>query len=292
MRMRWLTGKWRASALADQSTLPVVAALEVHTAVGRGRSRPLIVHADDGHDYVIKLRAIPKTARRLIAEVIAGKIAAGLGIPQPPMALVSIDPDLPAIDLLPEKEDELRESAGYVFGSRVIDKVNTLRRTADCPIPPDDAARIVWFDSLVMNADRKWRNPNILIGNDRYWVIDNDSAFHLHHKWADPGRWKEFSYSPSSGLQWWQKVDHVLLPWASSIADAGNRLAPLVDDELIADAIDSVPSEWFGQAFPDGSVIEPWRMYEATISWRLRARRDFEALADVARFEGICRERV
>jgi len=270
---------------------PVVRAVNEHTAVGRGRSRPLIVRADDGHDYVIKLRAAPKTARRLIAEVIAGQIAAALDIAQPPMTLVAIDPDLPAINLPPEKETELRESVGTVFGSRVIDKVTTLRRAADCPIGPEDAANIVWFDSLVMNNDRRWRNPNILVRQSEYWVIDNDSAFQLHHKWAEPGRWKDYDYTPVSGSTWWPRIDHVLLPWASSLAAAGERLAPLVSDALMARSVRGVPPGWYEQAFPEGSPVEPWLMYEATMSGRLRARNDFEALADIARVEGTCLER-
>ncbi|MBX3070605.1 MAG: hypothetical protein KF883_08935 [Thermomicrobiales bacterium] len=273
------------------AALAVVRALEVHSAVGRGRSRPLIVRAEDEHDYVIKLRATPKTARRLIAEVIAWQIAAALEIPQPPMALVTIDPDLPAIDLLAEKEEELRGSAGSVFGSRVIPKVTTLRRAADCPIAPDDAARIVWFDSLVMNIDRKWRNPNILVQGTDYWMIDNDSAFNLHHKWAERWRWPEYCYTPVSGRTWWSRVDHVLLPWASSIADAGDRLAPRVSESLIERALQQVPPEWYEQAFPDGSLIEPQLMYETTLTGRLRARRDFETLADAARMDGTCLER-
>ncbi len=272
--------------------VPVVRALEVHTAVGRGRSRPVIARADDGFDYVIKLRSIPKTTRRLIAELIAGQIAGALGIPQPPMALVLIESDLAVLDMHPEKTEEIRESVGLVFGSRVVDEVTTLRRTGDCPIPPDAAARIVWFDSLVLNADRKWRNPNILVNDDEYWVIDNDSAFNPHHKWAEPRLWKDYGYSPVSGLQWWPKADHVLLPWASSISVAGDSLAPLVSDEVIKAAVGCVPEAWLVQGFPDGCVIEPRLMYESTLKWRLHTRKDFEHLADVARYEGTCFERV
>lgn len=274
------------------NAIATVRALDVHTAVGKGRSRPLIVRADDGYDYVVKMRIDPKTARFHIAELLAWQIGAVMGISQPRIALVLIEPDVPTIELEAAKDVELRSSEGYVFGSRMIQGAMPMRRARDSPVPPDAAADIIWFDSLLLNSDRKWRNPNILVTDVGYYVIDNDSAFHPHHRWAKRARWSSYGYSPISGLTWWSKVDHVLLPWASSIADAGNRLAPLVTESVIQRAIDNVPSAWFRQGFPDGSVIEPERMYEALLINRLQVRRDFEALADIERFSGICVERI
>lgn len=272
--------------------LPVVRAVQVHSAVAKGRSRPLVIECDDGHRYVVKLRGSAKTSRRLIAEVISGRIAAVLGIPQPEHALVVIQPDLPPGDVEGEKLQELRLSTGLVFGSRWMEGVSPLRRAADAPLSPADSARIVWFDSLILNNDRKWRNTNILMQQDRYWLIDNDSAFHFHHRWADPMRWHDHAFSPISGLVWWKSIEHVLLPWASSISAIGDRLARTIDAAVFEEAAMQVPGEWFAQGFPEGSAIEPALMYQAFLTNRLARRKDWEALADVARFEGTCLERV
>ncbi len=287
--IRALTRLRRESPLV--APLPVVEGVRVQSALGRGRSRPLVIEGADGNRYVVKLRASPKTARRLIAEVIAGQIAKAIGIRQPPMALIQIDREIEATELLDEKEEELRASEGLVFGSLEITGAASMRRTIDPTISPDTAADIVWFDAFVINADRKWRNPNILAKKNGYWVIDNDSAFHLHHKWAEPERRKKYQFSPISGTTWWSTTEHVLLPWASSIAAAGERLAAIVDDAVIEAAVASVPKEWFDEGFPDGSTMEPAEAYVEFLRTRLSLRADFEALADEARHHGYCRER-
>lgn len=266
--------------------------VRVQSAVGRGRSRPIIVEANDGRNYVVKLRASDKTTRRLIAEVICWSIASVARIPQPPVALIEVDETVDGFETLPEeKGTELQESRGLVFGSLHLPDTLSLRRGADPPMTAAQAATIVWFDALVINADRKWRNPNILTKAGEFWVIDNDSAFHLHHRWAEPERRSPFSMSPVSGTTWWTRNDNVLLPWASSITEAGDAMAQVIDDHVIDEAVRAVPSSWFADGFPQGCIMEPADAYREFLWNRLRLRRDFEEQADVARVHGTCFER-
>ncbi|MGD9712640.1 MAG: HipA family kinase, partial [Thermomicrobiales bacterium] len=195
-------------------------------------------------------------------------------------------------ELDPEKQEDMHASQGLVFGSLEIPGISSLRRGSDPPITPREAAAIVWFDSLVVNADRKWRNPNILTRANEFWVIDNDSAFHLHHRWADPARRSAYQVSPIDGTTWWAKIEHVLLPWASSIAEAGDELAGRLDATIIANAVDAVPELWFAEGFPDGCTMPPPDAYREFLLHRLTLRRDFEALADHFRLNGTCAERV
>ncbi len=266
--------------------------MQVHSAIGRGRSRPIVIEASDGQQYVVKLRASEKTARRLIAEVICWSMASVAGIPQPPIALIEVDDTIGGLESIgTDKATELVESRGLVFGSLQMPGTATLRRGADPPMTAEEAAAIVWFDALVLNADRKWRNPNILTKEGRYWVIDNDSAFNLHHRWAEPAKRSPYLISPVSGLTWWQKNDNVLLPWASSVADAGDEMVRRIDDRVIDDAVSAVPDTWFADGFPQGSIMEPADAYREFLWNRLRLRRDFEANADDARRHGACLER-
>ena len=166
--------------------------IRIESAVGRGRSRPLIVEAENGQSYVAKLSYTDKTARRLIVEVIAGQIALILGLPQPEIVLLEIDPAVDAPEL-PQPDREVLDSArGPAFGSQLVPGAKSLRRRRDLVIDPDLAAEIIWFDSLVLNADRKARNPNLLVTGEQIWLIDNDSALRVHHRWANPKRMASF----------------------------------------------------------------------------------------------------
>ncbi|CAN5474647.1 hypothetical protein BH23CHL4_BH23CHL4_22760 [soil metagenome] len=188
-------------SVAPLSTLK---ALRVQSAVGRGRSRPLIVEAEDGRSYVAKINHSDKTARRLIAEVIAWHIANLLGLPQPGVALLEIARDIDSPELTPEKRAELDAARGPAFGSLQLPDAVSLRRKRDHVLDPYLAAAIIWFDSLVLNHDRKERNPNILVMGEQIWMIDNDSVLALHHRWADSQRQGAYAMCPDSGLTWWE----------------------------------------------------------------------------------------
>jgi hypothetical protein len=259
--------------------------------MGRGRSRPLIVEAEDGQRYVSKLNSSEKTARRLIAEVIAGQIARVLSLPQPEMVLLEIDPGVEGPELTPEKRQEVDASRGPAFGSRQLPDAVSLRRKREFRFDPDLAASIVWFDSLVLNHDRKDRNPNIMIAGDEVWMIDNDSALATHHRWADEKRRESHAICPDSGMNWWDPKDHVLLSLAGSVTSAGDRLAGLLSPELIWSIADQPPEIWLKDGFPNGSVIEPRQMYAELLTHRLTLRKDFERHADHLRIHGTCRER-
>ena len=49
---------------------------------------------------------------------------------------------------------------------------------------------MLWFDALVQNVDRTWRNPNLLVWHGDIWLIDHGAALYFHHNWptADPKR--------------------------------------------------------------------------------------------------------
>ena len=38
-------------------------------------------------------------------------------------------------------------------------------------------------DALVLNVDRSWRNPNLLLWHGEVWLVDHGAALCFHHAW-------------------------------------------------------------------------------------------------------------
>ena len=50
-------------------------------------------------------------------------------------------------------------------------------------VDPALAGRVLWFDALVGNVDRSWRNPNMLFWHGGLQLIDHGAALTFHHHW-------------------------------------------------------------------------------------------------------------
>ena len=219
-----------------------VAATRYVTPLREGGSLPAIVEADDDGLYVLKFRGAGQGPKALIAELVAGEIARGVGLPVPEIVLVELDPDLARTEPDPEIQDLIRASPGlnlaldYLPGSVMFDP---LADGAD----PDLAASIVWFDAYVANIDRTARNTNLLMWHRRMWLIDHGAALYFHHSWDS---FLDRSLDPFPMIQ-----NHVLLPFARSLEAAGSRMSARLTPSLVKDVVYSIPLEWL--ADPSGS---------------------------------------
>ena len=128
------------------------------------------------------------------------------------------------------------------------------------------AADIVWFDALVTNIDRTARNPNLLTWHRRLYLIDHGAALYVQHTWRDPD---EHARRPFV-----QARDHVLLPYAGSLADADARLAPQLDAAVLDAILAGIPDAW---------LSEPRDDYRRYLLRRLEAPRPFVEDAERAR---------
>ena len=108
--------------------------------------------------------------------------------------------------------------------------------TAGELLAPSFAAELVWFDAFLTNPDRTHRNPNLLIWNRQPWMIDHGAALYAHHNWAsiDDARTR----APFPLIR-----DHVLLTRSDDIAEADDRLAFAVTDEVLARVMGAVPDD-------------------------------------------------
>ncbi len=232
-------------ALVPGSELRSVNATRYVTPLREGGSLPGLVEADDDGLYVTKFRGAGQGPRALVAEVIVGELARRLGLLMPELVTVEIDPRFAAAEPDPEIQDLILASAGTNLGVDFLPGALPFTPGGAWAPAPELAAEIVWLDAFTTNVDRTPRNPNLLLWHERMWLIDHGAALYLQHAGlagADPLR-------PFPLI-----AEHVLLPYAGSIPEAAERLAPRVDSALIAEAVALAPRDWFGQDVPEAYV--------------------------------------
>jgi hypothetical protein len=216
-----------------------VAATRYVTPFREGGSLPALVEADDDGLYVVKFQGAGQGRKALVAEVVAGELARALGFLVPELVVAGVDPELGRAEPDPEIQDLLVASAGANLGVDFLPGSLTFNPGADPEVDPDLAADVVWFDALVTNVDRTSQNPNLLWWHGRLWLIDHGAALYFHHA-AEPDL--EHARRP------FDTSAHVLLPFASSLADANDRLGPRVTEELLEDVVATIPDEWLEDA--------------------------------------------
>ena len=138
------------------------------------------------------------------------------------------------------------------------------------PTDPETAAAVVWLDALVTNIDRTPRNPNLLSWQGGLWLIDHGAALYVQHTWRDPDAHARRPFP--------QAVDHVLLPYAGSLVEADDRLAPLLQDQTLVRILDMVPDDW---------LTVPRDRFVSYLSRRLESPRPFLVGAEEARLEAL-----
>ena len=194
--------------------LRTVTATRYVTPLREGGSLPALVEADDDGLYVLKFRGAGQGPKALAAEIVAGELARGLGLPVPELVLVKVDAELARAEPDPEIQDLINASVGVNLGVDFLP--GALPYSPDRPPGPDLAAAVVWLDALVENVDRTPRNPNMLRWHGNLWLIDHGASLFVHHGSADP---LAVARRPFPAIR-----DHVLLPAAGSIA-GGRRAA-------------------------------------------------------------------
>src|SRR3954447_9609108 len=216
--------------------LRTVFATRYVTPLREGGSLPALIEADDFGLYVLKFRGAGQGPLALVAELIAGEIGRELGIKVPELVLVEVDPALGRNEPDEEVRDLLQASVGlnlaldYLPGSVMFDPA------ARDSAPPDIASSAVWFDAFVTNVDRTARNPNLLCWHKSLYFIDHGAALYFHYNWQNTETMARSRFPPIR--------EHVLLPWATLIQEADERLRPLLTEAVLTRVLDHVPDEW------------------------------------------------
>lgn len=214
--------------------LEEVVATRYVTPLREGGSLPGIVEADDLGTYVMKFTGAGQGRKTLVAEVVCGQLGRRLGLRVPELVTIQLDPVIGLGEPDQEVQELLKASGGlnlgmdYLPGSIGFDPLAY-------EVDPGEAGRIVWFDALINNVDRSWRNPNLLVWHGEPWLIDHGATMIWHHNW--PG-------AQASAAKPYDASDHVLAGFGPDIAAAAAELAPLVTEELLTDVAADVPDEW------------------------------------------------
>ncbi len=226
-----------------------------------GMQRPPIFEADDGHEYVLKLDTLDRDFPA--AELVGAYLAAALGVPQPPFAVLDV-PEVLAEAFAASEDPDLTEFAESFqrlglccFGSRYLPGVvqkwtpRLRSRVDDCdPV----LVRLLVLDAFIENGDRSAAtNPNLLVCNRRLYAIDHGQALPAVQGILG----KKLPYAFDSHLAWsvLQERPHLL--------DAPVADLRALSDGAIEAAVAAVPVAWW---------FEPHR--PAAVVADLRSRRD------------------
>jgi len=233
------------------------------TAFREGGSVPALVEADDDGLYVVKLSGASQGPKVLVAELVAGQLARGLGLPVPEIVLVELDAAFGDAEPDPELAEPLTKSAGINLGLDFLPGSITYDPAAGVVPDATLASRVVLFDAFVANVDRTLRNPNLLHWHDRLWLIDHGASLYFHHAWDDgtPLLWSDEPFT--------EIAQHVLLGQAERLEDARRHLETHVTDALLSSIVDMVPEAWL----VEGPGQDPADRRAAYGRW-LRVRRE------------------
>ncbi|MCU1658544.1 MAG: hypothetical protein JWO57_3200, partial [Pseudonocardiales bacterium] len=178
-----------------------------------------------------------------------------------------VDPILAANEPDEEVQDLLRASPGLNLGVDFLPGALDVDPRA-VAIDAKFAGRVLWFDALIGNVDRSWRNPNMLLWHGVAYLIDHGASLTFHHDW-----------SRAAASARYDAREHALLGCAPDVAAADRDLAPRVTAATLAAATDEVPDAWLAGEPGFAGVAELRAAYVARLSARLDARAEW--LADL-----------
>ncbi len=153
--------------------------------MNRGVTRPLLVLADDGNSYVVKLQSNPLGCKVLVNEFLAKELGQKLQLCFPPGDLIAFDPAIAA-----GLSRQLRQPVALTehFASQFLPKAYYVTaRSASGAVNRREMAGILFFDHLFHNFDRTRNRRNLLLCREktgaRIYAIDHSHLFYR-------GRWQ------------------------------------------------------------------------------------------------------
>ncbi|MER8008038.1 MULTISPECIES: HipA family kinase [unclassified Streptomyces] len=214
--------------------LKEVIATRYITPLREGGSLPGLVEADDFGTYVMKFTGAGQGRKTLVAEVVCGELARRLGFRMPRLVTLDLDPVVGLGEPDQQVQELLRSSGGTNLGMDFLPGALGFDPLA-FEVSPEEAGRVLWFDALINNVDRSWRNPNLLMWRGELWLIDHGATMIWHHNW--PG-------AQASAARPYDACDHALKSFAPDVAQAAAELAPQITEDLLAEVTAEVPDVW------------------------------------------------
>ena len=244
------------------------------TPLREGGSLPAVADADDGFKYVVKFKGAGHGVKMLIAELIGCEIGRVLGFKVPEVVFAHLDEAFGRTEADEEIQDLLKGSQGlniglhFLSGAINFDPVVT---TIDAQL----ASEIVWFDAFMTNIDRTFRNTNMLMWHRELWLIDHGASLYFHHSFTN---WEKGAQTPFALVK-----DHVLLPQASELDTANQKLKSLLTPQVLQNIVNLIPQEWLEWEGYEQTAEEIRAIYFQFLTARLTQAEVFTKTAQDAR---------
>lgn len=244
------------------------------TPLREGGSLPALAEADDGFLYVLKFRGAGQGVKALVAELLGGELARAGSLKIPELVFAELDEAFGRTEPDEEIQDLLRASTGLNLGLHYLSGAVTY----DIAVEQPDAllaSKIVWLDALIFNVDRTARNPNMLFWRSELWLIDHGAAFFFHHNWD--GR-EAYITKPFAQIK-----DHVLLPYATQLAEADAFFKNVFTEETITRLTNALPDDWLRWPEATETPAQIRAFYKRFLTERVAHSSTFLNAADHAR---------
>ena len=232
---------------------------------------PVLLETDGG-TFFVKLVGTAQGVPLLIAEIIVANIAEALGLRVPERVLVYFDKTLTVEDKRDELGDLLRASYGWNLGFTLLKGARNFREDDHAHISDTLAATILWLDGFTMNPDRTARNPNIMVQNGAYWLIDHGSALPFQYQWSGV---KEDSPPKAASFL----ANHLFRDRLQHLSAVDESLASVLTRETLERAIQDVPDDFLRRTLPKAATVDEIQRrrnaYSAYLWKRLKAPRTF-----------------
>lgn len=222
----------------------------------RGGAQSHLMRCSDGHYYVVKFQNNPQHARILVNEMLGTRLAARLGLPTTPAAVVHVSEEL--IRLTPDLMMQLGRGsapcrAGLQFGSRYPGDPRQM--TLHDFLPDEqlravenigDFAGMLAFDKWTCNTNGRqtlyYPEPGRATGGEqgaRYRTLMIDQGFCFN-----AGEWN-FPDAPLRGLYQRNRVYEGVLGM-ESFAPWLERMERRVSETSLDEISKQIPPEWYG----------------------------------------------
>ena len=227
----------------------------------------MLIETDAGK-YIVKLHGAGQGYGALIAEVVTAELAEKIGLPVPGRALVTIAESLLDPDEDPELLQLLRDSLGYNLGFEYIPGAVNLSAENLSRIGDYDAAKILWLDWLTENPDRTLRNPNILIREQKFWLIDHGAALGFQYS-------LEHLTEDSPARPWICAPGHIFYKVRHLLADVHAEFAPFCSYEEFLSLSWEIPREFIRPETQPREYALATRRRELFAAWLWKRLKSF-----------------
>lgn len=235
-----------------------------------GGSLPALMKADDNELYVLKFRGAGQGKKALIAELIGGELARAIGLKVPELVLVELDEAFGRTEPDPEIQDLLKFSVGLNLGMRFLSQALVYD-----PLVSEagalDASKVVLLDSMISNIDRTAKNTNLLNWNNELWLIDHGASLYFHHNWK---LWENHLSRSFPFVK-----EHVLLKKANYLPQAAQKIQNLVNEEVIQNIVNVIPTEWLVE---EENILSPEEKKAAYVAFLMSRLSKIDLLAKEA----------